>query len=697
VQGSIAPADGRRDAWIVFVVAAVLRAAYLAAFLADGPLASIRSVDTAAYLGLARQILEGGGAGAAPFHSAAPYPFLLAALGGSATLTLAVQALVDSLSAVLIWRIGRREGRAAGLAGGLLYATAAVAIFAAGTLLFDTVGTFLVLAAVDRATTALERPSVGGWVAAAAPLALAATARPFLAAFLAVTILVPMARGRLSSRAATVTVAGAALGVALALAPLVALQLATVGEVRLLPASGGVTFFIGNNPAADGTLVFPTYRGIGLSAEAYTGGAMRDPARRLGRPVTAGEASAFWFREGLGWWRREPLAAVALTARKAAMLLGAAEIPDNYDFTLARERIGLLRWLPSWLPVLILAPAGVALALRRRRAGPPLAMVGLHAAALPLFLATGRLRYPLMALLCAFAGMTIEEARAQVRAGERRGLLVGLVAAVAAASLALWPFIPADALPAPGALRQLAAALVDHGRPDEALALLARLPPGRGRSTAAVRGDALRALGRAEEALAAYKVAVAFDPGDDLAHRRVEEISAARPADAAGRALAADAQARGDASSWLGLARRRLAEERFEMAVRAARRAVEAGAGDDGIHVLALALRGRGRAAESVEALTALVGRAERDVALRVDLADSLLADGRPEEARARYEEALAIDPAFALAHYGLGRLERLMGHAEAARSRFQQALELAPPGTSIHDAARAGLGAISD
>lgn len=680
---------GRRDGWIVLGVAVALRGLYLLSLLSDRALASLRSVDTVAYLEQVRQLLAGHWSAPASFHSALVYPYLLAALGGNATAALVLQSLLDAASAVLVWRLGRRAGRLAGMAAGLLYATAAVAIFGAGTLLFDSIGVFLVLAGAECAAVAHERPSARGWVASGALIALAASARPFLLAFPPVLLWRLSARRGLRPGEAGLALGAVALGAALVLAPIGLVSRATTGELRLFPASGGITFYIGNNPLADGTLVVPPQLGVGAD---YAEGALAHPARRLGRAVTAGEASAFWFREGLAFWRDEPLRALAITGRKVALLANVAEIPDNYDFAIARERLALLRWLPGWLPVLALAPWGVAAALRRRELLTPLAMAAIHALALPLFLATGRLRHPLMALLCVFAGLAVAELRQLLRARERRRGALALASVAVASTVALWPLLPAWGSPAPGSLRQLAAALVESSRPEEALEVLDRIPEAGRRSAWGLRGDALHALGRDQEALAAYRRAVGHDRRDDAAHRRLEALAAALPADPEEVALVEAARSRGDAAAWLALARRRIAEERFEVAIRAARAALRAGAGDEGTYLLAVALRGRGRPAESVDAFGALLARSGRSAPLLVDSGHALFDDGRLEEAHRHFEEALALDPRSVPALYGLALVEKASGRIAAARERYLTVVAIEPPGSAWSEDARRQL-----
>lgn len=61
------------------------------------------------------------------------------------------------------------------------------------------------------------------------------------------------------------------------------------------------------------------------------------------------------------------------------------------------------------------------------------------------------------------------------------------------------------------------------------------------------------------------------------------------------------------------------------------------------------------------------------------DQADQLKDAGKLEDAVAKYEEALAADPNFALAHSALAIVEQKLGHHEAAVEHAQKVCELAP------------------
>lgn len=67
------------------------------------------------------------------------------------------------------------------------------------------------------------------------------------------------------------------------------------------------------------------------------------------------------------------------------------------------------------------------------------------------------------------------------------------------------------------------------------------------------------------------------------------------------------------------------------------------------------------------------------------NFASLLQAEGLPEMARSLYEQAIAIDPNFATAHYNLGKLKREQGDLAGAIAAYETALSLAPDSPEIH------------
>ncbi len=148
-----------------------------------------------------------------------------------------------------------------------------------------------------------------------------------------------------------------AAGAAVALAPAAIRNRVVAGEWLLVSSHGGLNFYIGNNPDADGTYHRPAGR------HALDRGADPDTRRvaeaAAGRSLTDSEVSDHFYRQALRWMRDRPADAIALFVRKLALAFHSSDIPLNYSYAYwSRDEPTLLRALVvgPWL----LVPCGIA-------------------------------------------------------------------------------------------------------------------------------------------------------------------------------------------------------------------------------------------------------------------------------------------------------------------------------------------------
>ena len=279
-------------------------------------------------------------------------------------------------------------------------------------------------------------------------------------------------------------------------------------------------------------------------------------------------------------------------------------------------------------------------------------------------------------------------------------------------------------------LQDLGEALRTRGRYDEAIEMYGRALSADSRELAAHAGlgTALFALERHGEALAALERALALDP--DAPSAGASSLLAGRAARETGRPEAAEAHFRRaaalaprDATPLTELSNLLSAQGRAAEAAEYLRRAREAGRDDPaGLHAVGELLRNAGRRDEALAAYAealrsdpdyapAHVGRgaalfdlARYDEALRVlgrgvasgpepDNAATahylagraLHALDRPDEAAARFERAVELDPDHAealdhLAHWRFGRQEY-----EQALAHYRARADLAPDDATLH------------
>ena len=160
------------------------------------------------------------------------------------------------------------------------------------------------------------------------------------------------------------------LAAAMVISPALVRNYRVAHEFVLISYYGGINAYIGNNPGSTGDspkiadLREITGRGE-WNCFNYPQ-VVRGLAEKQGLPDASFSGASRWFyRRALDFWVSDPLAALALTARKAALFWGPAEVSDSKVVSIERLHSPLLRWLPGFPAMLALALLWTAFALAR--------------------------------------------------------------------------------------------------------------------------------------------------------------------------------------------------------------------------------------------------------------------------------------------------------------------------------------------
>ncbi len=417
--------SGRRAEIAVLLVVALVRAIHLAGILGD-PLAGIPRMDPGYHHAWARAIAGGDLAFHGPFFRAPLYAYFLGGIyaltGGSIAVARAAGLALGLVTVFLLMRIGRRTvGERAGLLAGFAYGIYPIALRYEGDLLVEGLYILFAMAALLAQLRALDRPTRGRWFTTGVLYGFAAITRPNI---LIVALAVPFvtALGRRLSRAALPELAPmparAALGEALLFAAGLVLPIIPVtlhnalagGDFVPIASQGGVNFYIGNNPVADGyTAIVPgtraTWRGGHDDAVALA-------ERAAGRPLRASEVSRYWTAQGLTFLRAEPVAALRLYARKLYLFWWGAEISNNEHIYFLRRYSPPMQatlWHAGlYVPFGLVAPLavlgmGLGWVRLRARVVPLIAYVVLYMISVVLFFVCARFRLPVVPVLLLFA------------------------------------------------------------------------------------------------------------------------------------------------------------------------------------------------------------------------------------------------------------------------------------------------------
>jgi 4-amino-4-deoxy-L-arabinose transferase-like glycosyltransferase len=430
----------------VLLLAAMVRLAYVHE-LRGTLLFEHHQGDAELHFDLARSMAAGNWLGDRVYYYAPLYPYVVAALfRATGVSTLAVVLFQVLLSVVDVWLIillGRRlfDDRV-GLVAGMLTALYGPLVFYTGFLLKETLGVVVIDAFLFSAVWTI---SAGAWRWSAVPgflLGLTALIRPNYLPMAAIVLawiwfefhkrhwVKPLAAGCLF-----------VVGMAAAVLPVTVRNYVVGKEWVWISAHGGHNFFIGNRQGADG-LYFPLRPGGGGQSPYDEERDARAIAEQsTGRPLSAREVSAYWYRRGWDEVSRHPVRFVSVTWRKFVLFWNDYEVPDTQDFYFLRRQCGSLWLAPvtfGW--IVPLAAVGLFASGRRWRACLPLyvMVLGVLAAVVPFFI-FGRYRLPIVPTVALFAAAGVVEIARRMREHGWRGGAAGIAIAAACAVVVNWP------------------------------------------------------------------------------------------------------------------------------------------------------------------------------------------------------------------------------------------------------------------
>jgi tetratricopeptide (TPR) repeat protein len=603
----------------------------------------------------AQRIAAGDWLGTGVFYQAPLYPYVLGVLqsvvGHDLWLVRLVQITLGAGSCALLFLAGRNLfSYQAGVAAALLLAGYAPAIFFDGLIEKSILDLFLLSLLLVLVTRAMERPRWPQWLAIGAVLALLGLSREnalVLAAVVPVWIgfYFSQESGHTRLRWAAIFFAG----LLLVLAPVGLRNLTVGGEFKLTTSQFGPNFFIGNNPAADGTygsvaknIGEPQLEGID---------AARLAERALGQKLTMGEVSDYWLAKSWSYIRSQPLAWLRLLAAKWLLVWNRREIEDSDDFYIYQQWSSLLSLL-GWMSHFgLLAPlAAVGLWLTReqwRRLSLLYAMIVSLAFSVAIFYVFGRYRFPLVPLLALFAGAAVIQLGSFYKGRAWRKLAAAGSIFIVSAATANWPI---DGFSGPGAAgyNNLSNAYYKQGKVDEAIdtALKAiALKPDYGVAHYNL-GNLYAGQGRFDLAQSHFQTALRLYPNYADVWSNLGQLIAER----------------GD----------------LETGIKYFRRAIELKPALSRAHLnLGVALAKQGRIEEAVHPLEEAARLAPESAEPRFGLGSLYAAQQRYDEAVKWFDATLRVEPDHVAAHQSLAELLSLQGNKPEAIRHYQEALRI--------------------
>jgi tetratricopeptide (TPR) repeat protein len=702
-------------ALVIFAVALAVRLVHVWQMRAS-PFFSTLLGDAHSYDEWARQLAGGDWIGHDVFYQAPLYPYLLGAIyavaGRSLLFVRVLQAIIGSASCVLLGSAASRLfSRNAGLAAGLMLALYAPAIFFDGLLQKSVLDVFFVSLAIwliagivaeataERAELAEKRNRKQQNISPRSPrflrllpffclgLALGGLSltRENALVFVVVVAIWTLAHTRdaLGDRVRRLGLFAA--GLALVLAPVAARNAYVGGGFYVTTSQFGPNFYIGNNPAADGT--YQSLRPGRGAPEFERQDATELAEHARGRRLTPAEVSSYWTERALDFISGRPGAWLALVARKTALVWNATEVVDTESQESHAE------W--SW-PLKLLGPVGhfgvlVPLALLgvivtwrdRSRLAVLYALLVAYAISVVAFYVFGRYRYPLVPLLVVFAAAAVADAPVIARTRRVTGSMATIAALLAVIVFTNWPLV-SSTLSRAVTENNLGTALQSDKRLDDAMAHYRRAIALRADYAPVYSnmGTALRASGRLDEAVAAYEQALALQPDFPDAHYNLANalLARGRTDRAVEHFQIALRTIPGSVETHTNLAGALAEGQKFDEAVKELRIALELDPNAvQAEHNLGNLLAAMGKTDEAIDRLQHATRLAPADAGLRYDLGSTLLQAQRFDAAAAEFREALRLIPGSVEAHNNLGIALGSLGRLDEAVEEFEAALRLKP------------------
>jgi tetratricopeptide (TPR) repeat protein len=639
----------------IFALAFLLRLLYLAE-IESIPLFNHLAGDGRIYDEWAQRIAAGDWLGKGVFYQAPLYPYFLGVLqmffGHDLWLVRLVQIILGAFSCALIFLIGvRLFSRPAGIASGVILSLYAPAIFFDGLIeksILDLALLSLLLLLLGQSMDGKSRGIQ--WLALGGVLGLLGLSREntlILVVIIAIWIVFYFAAATLETRLRWMGLFLA--GVLLVLVPVGLRNLGVGGEFKLTTSQFGTNFFIGNNPTADGT--YDSITKVIGEPQLEGPDATRLAQRAVGRTLTPGEVSDYWFGRSIQYIRSKPGHWFQLLAKKWLMVWNAREVEDSDDFYIYQEWSWLL-WSLSWISnfgVLVpLAVLGVLLTIDKWRQLWLLhSIVVSLALSVTLFYVFGRYRYPLVPLLVLFAGAGIVKLIAFYKVKNKRALIMAAAILLFTSAIVNWPIYRLRG-PWPGGYNNLSNAYYKQGKVKEAT------------------DNALRAIQLQPDFGVAH-----FNLGNLYAYQGKFELSR-HHFEQAIRIFPNYAEAR----SQLG----QLVAERgdLEGGIQHFRKAIELNPFVSRAHLnLGVALAKQGQLEDAVQSLQQAIHLVPNHAPAHYYLGSVYAAQNRYSDAAEWFKRALQIQPDFLPAHQGLAQLLAMEGKTDEAAEHYHEAVRI--------------------
>ncbi len=688
----------------VFLLALLIRGVYLYES-GDNPTFRAPIVDSLTYDQMARGMVEGKEMTHEFFWQPVFYPLFLSMVywlsNSSIFCVKLVQMILGCVTCVLVYRLGEKIfGRRTGILAGVIAAAYMPLVFFEAELLAAGWAAFWSVAAVLVLFNARERASVRGCFILGVCSAFSIITRPVFLLFILgglVWLVVVWIRERIGIKKLILGLVNVTVGFLVVCGPVAILSYCVVRRVIILPYSGGINFYVGNNPSYKETITVRP--GLGWRK-------LTELPMRYGIEDRY-EAQRFFFNQTIDYIVTQPMSFLKGLGYKMAQFLNSREMPRNVDIYLFRKWSGLLR-IGVWKAGKFGFPFGVLLPLAvvggvywwRRVPGPMWLYMMFYPTSVILVFVTSRYRVPIAGVMSVLAAGGCVAVWKVVQ-GQRWGkfaVVVAILVGIGLASSITGPFYLEHQLNYEAELYfGLGDSLNKRGRVKEAIEAYSKAVNLKGDYVEAHEnlGLILVDQGRFEEAVAHYKAGLKVDPENvDLLNNLGIGLFKQRKIKEAVRyyqeALKLNPKS-ANVHNNLGNALFRLGK--VDGAIQHYSKALDVKPNDASVHSnLGNVLAMSGRLAEAAEHYRISLEIRPRHAKTLSNLGNALLQMGRLKEAQQKYTESLKIDNSNAGTYVNLGICLERQGWIDKAIKEYRKALAIDPG----HKQARQALERVS-
>jgi len=296
-------------------------------------------LDSEEYDRWAREIAEGNWLGSEVFFQAPLYPYFIAVVyslfGHSKDAIYLIQIFICLLGIYALYRAGKKlAGEKVGLAAAALSAFYGVYLFYDVQLLKESLAVTLVCILLWVLAEARESKGLTLWIWAGVICGFLSLLREnmlLIVPFLLLLAIRPRERFSAFFLRSLVLI----LGTGIVLVPVAYRNWKVGGNFLPTTFQGGVNFYIGNNPQANGTYQ-PLSPGKQVPSYERTE-PIRLAEKELGRQLEPYEVSNFWLRKSIDWAKKNPADFLKLQAKKAQMFWSWYEWPDAVDYYYVKQ------------------------------------------------------------------------------------------------------------------------------------------------------------------------------------------------------------------------------------------------------------------------------------------------------------------------------------------------------------------------